>query len=102
MIIKKTAILSVLSATMVLGSISMPTSSTEAEAKSVYSNCKVFNEKYPSGVKKSAATKNKVVKRNGKVEYRASSAKVSASIYKKAMQQNADLDRDKDNIACEK
>lgn len=74
----------------------------EAEAASVYSSCKVFNSKYKSGVRKSANTKNKVIKRNGTVTYKSSYALVSPSIYNAAMKANHDLDRDKDGIACEK
>ncbi len=74
----------------------------QAEASSVYKNCKSFNAKYTHGVRKSAKTKNKIIKSSGKVVYKTSKAKVSASLYKKAIQNNKQLDRDKDGIACEK
>ncbi|RUS57480.1 hypothetical protein QI30_05645 [Kurthia sp. 3B1D] len=74
----------------------------QAEASSVYKNCKSFNAKYTHGVRKSAKTKNKIIKSSGKVVYETSKAKVSASLYKKAIQNNKQLDRDKDGIACEK
>lgn len=74
----------------------------EAEAANVYKNCATFNKSYPAGVRKSASIKNKVVSRSGKVTYRATKAKVSASIYSKAMKTNSKLDRDGDGIACEK
>lgn len=73
-----------------------------AHAASIYSSCKAFNKKYPHGVKVSSKTKNKVKKRNGSVVYQYSSAKVSKTIYNKAMKYNSDLDRDNDKIACEK
>lgn len=53
-------------------------------------------------MRKAANIKNKVVKNNGKVEYRSTKATVSAKIYNTAMQQNSNLDRDKDGIACER
>jgi len=78
------------------------TAPVTADAKSTYNNCTAFNKAYPYGVRKSASTKNKVKKRNGRVVYEASRAKVSASIYKAATRQNSDLDRDRDGIACER
>lgn len=74
----------------------------EAEAANIYTNCKTFNKSYPAGVRKAASIKNKVTSRSGKVTYRSTNAKVSASIYSKAMKYNSKLDRDKDGIACEK
>ncbi len=74
----------------------------DVQARSIYSNCTAFNGKYSHGVKVSAKTKNTVHKRNGSVVYEYSRAYVSASIYKKAMKQNRDLDRDRDGIACER
>lgn len=78
------------------------TNDQQAEASSVYKNCKSFNATYAHGVRKSAKTKNKIIKSSGKVVYEASKAKVSASIYQTAMKKNSKLDRDKDGIACEK
>ncbi|MGX9134023.1 excalibur calcium-binding domain-containing protein [Rummeliibacillus sp. JY-2-4R] len=54
------------------------------------------------GVRVSSKTKDAVHKRNGSTIYKTSSATVSKTIYKKAMKNNSNLDRDKDNIACEK
>ncbi|MFE4706845.1 excalibur calcium-binding domain-containing protein [Peribacillus simplex] len=78
----------------------------EAASKSkTYKNCTEFNKKYSKGVAKSAKTKNKVVsKKTKKVTYKPLSkgTKISSSIYKEAMKNNEDLDRDNDGIACEK
>lgn len=74
-------------------------------ASKTYKNCKEFNKKYKKGVAKSSKTKNKVVDRKTKkTKYKALSkgTKISAKIYKKAMKNNSDLDRDNDGIACEK
>ncbi|MGG0657866.1 excalibur calcium-binding domain-containing protein [Rummeliibacillus pycnus] len=73
-----------------------------AHAASIYSSCKAFNSKYPHGVRVSSKTKDTVHKRNGSNVYKTSRATVSKEIYKKAVKYNSDLDRDKDNIACEK
>lgn len=73
-----------------------------ADAKSTYNNCTAFNKAYPYGVRKSSKTLNRVHKRSGGTVYKASRAKVSASIYKAATRQNPDLDRDRDGIACER
>jgi hypothetical protein len=80
------------------------TDSAEAASKT-YKNCTEFNKKYSKGVAKTSSTKNKVVDRKTKkVTYKALSkgTKISASIYKEAVKANKDLDRDKDNIACER
>lgn len=99
---KKQAAITIISACMAVASVTIPVPSSDVEAASVYSNCKTFNKSYPHGVRKTAATKNKVKKRNGKIEYQQSKAKVSATIYNKAIKANSRLDADKDNIACEK
>lgn len=77
----------------------------EADAASgIYKNCTTFNKQYQKGVAKSSKTKNKVISRTNKVSYKALSkgTKISSQIYKKAMINNNDLDRDKDGIACER
>lgn len=84
------------------GSSLISNNNDNVKAANIYSSCKAFNNKYPHGVKISAKTKNKVKKRNGTVVYQSSSAKVSKKIYKTAIKKNSDLDRDKDNIACER
>ncbi|MEC2056100.1 excalibur calcium-binding domain-containing protein [Peribacillus psychrosaccharolyticus] len=74
-------------------------------ASGIYKNCTTFNKQYQKGVAKSANTKNKVISRKtNKVSYKALSkgTKISSQIYKKAMKNNNDLDRDKDGIACER
>lgn len=74
-------------------------------ASGMYKNCTAFNKQYKKGGAKSANTKNKVISRKTKqVSYKAMSkgTKVSSKIYKKAMKNNNDLDRDKDGIACER
>lgn len=96
----------VLSFGLVLG-ISVGTGNgDEVEAASrTYKNCTEFNKKYSKGVAKSAKTKNKVVsKKTKKVTYKPLSkgTKISSTIYKEAMKNNDDLDRDNDGIACEK
>lgn len=96
----------VLSFGLVLG-ISVGTGNDdEVEAASkTYKNCTEFNKKYSKGVAKSAKTKNKVVsKKTKKATYKPLSkgTKISSTIYKEAMKNNDDLDRDNDGIACEK
>ncbi|MFF2853487.1 MULTISPECIES: excalibur calcium-binding domain-containing protein [unclassified Peribacillus] len=96
----------VLSFGLVLG-ISVGTGNgDEVEAASkTYKNCTEFNKKYSKGVAKSSKTKNKVVsKKTKKVTYKPLSkgTKISSTIYKEAMKNNDDLDRDNDGIACEK
>ena len=76
----------------------LPVATTSADAAPVkYKNCTALNKKYPHGVKKSAATKDRYVS-GGKTRVRASKARVDAKLY----QANVKLDRDKDGIACEK
>lgn len=98
----KVSLSALLFSATIFGTTLTTTSSNEVEAASVYSSCKSFNKKYPSGVRKSANTKNKVQKRNGSVTYQVSRATVSAKVYNAAIKNNSDLDRDKDGIACEK
>lgn len=92
---------SILAATL-FGTTTAQPDHVQAKGTGVYASCKAFNQKYPYGVRKAANIKNKVVKKNGKVEYRMTKATVSAKIYRTAMQQNTSLDRDKDGIACER
>ena len=76
-----------------------------ATAKVNTKNCTEFNKTYSKGVAKSSTTKNKVVDRKTKkVSYKPLSkgTKISSTIYKDSIKKNADLDRDKDGIACEK
>ena len=71
----------------------------EASKEVKYKNCKALNAAYKNGVSKAKGTKNKVVnQKTKKATYKASSAYVSASLYKI----NSTLDNDKDGIACEK
>jgi hypothetical protein len=92
---------SVLAATL-FGTTTAQPGPAQGKGTGIYATCKAFNAKYPYGVRKAANIKNKVVKQNGKVEYRSTKATVSAKIYRTAMQQNTSLDRDKDGIACER
>lgn len=74
-------------------------------ASGIYKNCAAFNKQYNKGVAKSSKTKNKVInQKTKKASYKALSkgTKISSTIYKKAIKNNKDLDRDKDGIACEK
>ncbi|MFJ8262320.1 excalibur calcium-binding domain-containing protein [Rummeliibacillus sp. NPDC094406] len=98
----KLCVATALAATTFLGTTFVDSHDANARGTGIYSSCKAFNHVYPHGVKKTAKTKNAVHQRHGGIIYRNSSAKVSASIYKKAIQKNYDLDRDNDNIACEK
>ena len=64
-------------------------------ATGIWKNCTALNKKYPHGVGKAHAhdqTSGTPVK----------SFKHSNKLYKRAMNHNAGLDRDKDKIACEK
>lgn len=67
-----------------------------AEARGgLYDNCTNFNNRYPHGVGKRHAhdhTSGTPV----------TTFKKSNRIYRKAMNHNPDLDRDRDHIACEK
>ena len=68
----------------------------QVEAKSTikaktYSNCTELNKTYKGGVAKTSKTKNK----GGKTKYK---PHVSKELYLA----NKSMDRDKDNIACEK
>lgn len=68
-----------------------------------YQNCTQFNKKYRYGVKKYKNTKNRVrYDKRGRPVYKVTKAKTSLSIYNAAVKYNPDLDRDKDNIACER
>jgi excalibur calcium-binding domain-containing protein len=77
------------------GSALAPT--TASAAVTTYRNCASLNRVYKHGVKKSSSSKD-VVRSNGKITKKSSSAKTSAALY----QANKKLDRDKDGIACEK
>ena len=70
---------------------------TAAAATTTYKNCSALNNVYKHGVKKSSGTKD-VVRSNGKIVKKSSSAKTSSGLYAA----NKKLDRDKDGIACEK
>ncbi|MFE6166997.1 excalibur calcium-binding domain-containing protein [Viridibacillus arvi] len=86
------------------GTVTIAPSQTDA-ATGIYKNCTAFNKHYPKGVAKSANTKNKVVSRKSKqTTYKSMSSgtKISSEIYKKAIKNNYDLDRDNDGIACER
>ncbi|WP_397537853.1 excalibur calcium-binding domain-containing protein [Rummeliibacillus pycnus] len=101
--IVKYSIATALTFTTILGaSIVTNNNDDNAQAASIYSSCKTFNAKYPHGVRISSKTKDTVHKRNGSVVYKTSRATVSKKIYNKAVKYNSDLDRDNDNIACEK
>lgn len=100
--IVKLGMVTLLASSTFFGSSLISNNNDNVQAASIYSSCKAFNNKYPHGVKISSKTKNKVNKRNGTVVYQYSSAKVSKKIYKTAIKKNSDLDRDKDNIACER
>ena len=77
------------------GSTLAPT--TASAAVKTYKNCTSLNQVYKHGVKKSSGTKD-VVRSNGKIMKKSSSAKTSSALYNA----NKKLDRDKDGIACEK
>ncbi len=100
--IVKLGMVTLLASSTFLGSSLISNDKDNVQASNIYSSCKAFNNKYPHGVRVSSKTKNKVEKRNGTVVYQYSSAKVSKKIYKLAMKKNPKLDRDKDNIACER
>lgn len=97
----KVLISSLLLGTAIFGTTTVPTSEVNA-ASGIYSSCTAFNKSYSKGVRKSASTKNKIVKKSGKVVYETSRATVSPKVYSAAMKANPQLDRDKDGIACEK
>lgn len=95
--------------TMIFGSflfgtqVSAPQENVEAAGVSKYKNCTQFNKYYRYGVKKYKNTKNRVrYDKKGRPVYKATKAKTSLSIYKAAVKYNPYLDRDKDNIACER
>jgi len=77
------------------GSALAPT--TASAAVKTYKNCASLNKVYKHGVKKASSTKD-VVRSNGKITKKPSSAKISSALYTA----NKKLDRDKDGIACEK
>ena len=92
-----------LTASFVIGlsftALSTPQPADAATKEISYKNCKALNAVYKNGVSKAKGTKNKVVnQKTKKATYKASSAYVSASLYKI----NSTLDNDKDGIACEK
>ena len=71
---------------------------TPAEAKSYhYKNCTALQKDFKHGVGKSGA-KDKVKGKTKPV----TTFKRSTTIYKAAVKYRADLDRDKDGVACEK
>lgn len=86
-------------ASLLVGGALAPMSAGTSEAATPvkYKNCTALVKKYPKGVKKSAATNNKVTSK-GKVSYKTSTATVNATAYKA----NTHLDADKDGIACER
>lgn len=67
-----------------------------AGATGIYKNCTKFNHKYPHGVGKKHAHDH-VTSGTPVTNF-----KHSTKLYKKAMRHNKGLDRDKDDIACEK
>ncbi|WMX58636.1 excalibur calcium-binding domain-containing protein [Peribacillus sp. R9-11] len=90
---------------LIIGGIATFTPVQADAASGIYKNCTTFNKTYTKGVAKSSSTKNKVVnKKTKKVTYKELSkgTKISAKIYKNAIKENSDLDRDNDGIACEK
>ena len=89
MILKKLASL-LLSFTLLLGFSITSDVDAKTEVKK-YKNCKELNADYKGGVARSASAKNK----GGKTKYKPF---VSKELY----EANAGLDRDKDDIACER
>jgi hypothetical protein len=93
-------ILTLVLALLVMPAAASPSRTVPAGTKipAVYDNCTKFNKKYPHGVGKVGArdmTKSKTADP-------VTNFKRSNTLYKQAMRFNADLDRDKDGIACEK
>ena len=66
-----------------------------ADAKPWHDNCTKFNTKYPHGVGKRQA-------RDHTSGTPVTNFKRSNKLYRIAMKNNSDLDRDRDKIACEK
>jgi hypothetical protein len=62
----------------------------------LFKNCTNFNKTYPHGVGRAGA-RDKTKSGDPVTNF-----KRSTPLYKKAMSNNSDLDRDKDGIACEK
>jgi Excalibur calcium-binding domain len=67
----------------------------DARPPAPYTNCTVFNKKYPHGV-------GKLTARDKTSGDPVTAFKRSTLLYRRAMRYNAGLDRDKDGIACEK
>lgn len=79
---------------LTLGLIVSVSATTIVDAKTIvktYKNCTELNKVYKGGIPKYSTTKNK----GGKIKYKPT---VSKAIYDK----NPKLDRDKDQIACER
>ena len=66
-----------------------------AEAASKYKNCTAYNKVYPHGVGKKHA-------HDHTTGTPVTTFKHSTKLYNRAMSHNSGLDRDKDNVACEK
>lgn len=84
----------VLAAGLALGLIISVSATTIVDAKTtvkIYKNCTELNKVYKGGIAKYSTTKNK----GGKTKYKPT---VSKAIYDK----NTKMDRDKDQIACER
>lgn len=81
----------ILATTLVLGISILSPTFTDAAAIKVFKNCTELNKVYPGGVAKDA----KVTNKGGKTKYKPT---VSTELYKA----NANKDRDKDGIACER
>ncbi len=86
---KKTFAL-ILSLTLLIGFSATPEVSAKTTVKA-YKNCKELNANYKGGVARSASAKN----RGGKTKFKPF---VSKELY----DANKKLDRDKDEIACER
>ena len=84
-------------ASLALGVVAVPATTTTADAAVRYKNCASLTKKYPHGVKKAKGTLNRYGTK-GHYRYKATLATTNAAVYRA----NTRLDADKDGIACER